>query len=97
MHRRCLTDRTSSTFTSTTSATVNAGWLVGGVTGASRPDQFTLAAEFATRNIAVAAAIAVTLAGRVEFALFATTYFLTDAPLMLGAIIAFRRSRQPAS
>jgi ACR3 family arsenite efflux pump ArsB len=39
----------------------------------------------------VAAAIAVTLAGRVEFALFATTYFLTEAPLMLGAIIVFRR------
>jgi hypothetical protein len=29
----------------------------------------------------------VTLAGRIEFALFATTYFLTEAPLMLGAII----------
>jgi predicted Na+-dependent transporter len=28
---------------------------------------------------------------------FATTYFLTEAPLMLGAIILFRRSLQPAS
>jgi len=73
-----------------------AGWFVGGVTGASRSDRFTLATEFATRNIAVAAAIAVTLAGRVEFALFATTYFLTEAPLMLGAIIVFRRRVQPA-
>jgi len=72
-----------------------AGWLVGGVTGASRSDGFTLATEFATRNIAVATAIAVTLAGRVEFAVFATTYFLTEAPLMLGAIIVFRR-RPPA-
>ncbi len=70
-----------------------AGWLVGGVTGATRSDQFTLATEFATRNVAVAAAIAVTLAGHIEFALFATTYFLTEAPLMLGAIIVFRRSR----
>jgi BASS family bile acid:Na+ symporter len=68
-----------------------AGWLVGGLTGASRSDQFTLATEFATRNIGVAAAIAVTLAGRIEFALFATTYFLTEAPLMLVAIIVFRR------
>jgi len=68
-----------------------AGWFVGGMTGASRSDRFTLATEFATRNIAVAAAIAVTLAGRIEFALFATTYFLTEAPLMLGAIIVFRR------
>ena len=67
------------------------GGFVGGVTGASRSDRFTLATEFATRNIAVAAAIAVTLADRVEFALFATTYFLTEAPLMLGANIVFRR------
>jgi predicted Na+-dependent transporter len=74
-----------------------AGWLVGGVMGASRSDRFTLATEFATRNIAVATAIAVTLAGRVEFALFATTYFLTEAPLMLGAVVLFRRSRSPAS
>jgi predicted Na+-dependent transporter len=72
-----------------------AGWLVGGVAGASRWDQFTLAAEFATRNVAVAAAIEVTLAGRVEFALFATTYFLTEAPLMLAAIIVFRSSPAP--
>lgn len=67
-----------------------AGWFVGGVMGASRSDRFTLATEVATRNIAVAAAIAVTLAGRIEFALFATTYFLTEAPLMLSAIIVFR-------
>jgi BASS family bile acid:Na+ symporter len=71
-----------------------AGWFVGGVAGASSADRFTLATEFATRNVAVAAAIAVTLAGRVEFALFATTYFLTEAPLMLGAITVFRRSQQ---
>jgi len=50
-----------------------AGWLVGAATGASPPDRFTLATEFATRNMAVATAIALTLAGRVEFALFATT------------------------
>jgi ACR3 family arsenite efflux pump ArsB len=73
-----------------------AGWFVGGVTGAACPDRFTLATEFATRNIAVATAIAVTLAGHVEFALFATTYFLTEAPLMLGAVMLFRRSRQSA-
>jgi ACR3 family arsenite efflux pump ArsB len=61
------------------------------VTGESPSDQFTLGTEFATRNIAVATALAVTLAGQVEFALFATTYFPTEAPLMLGAIIVFRR------
>jgi BASS family bile acid:Na+ symporter len=71
-----------------------AGWLIGAASGASPSDQFTLATEFATRNMAVAAAIAITLAGRVEFALFATTYFLTEIPLMLCAIVVYRRSRQ---
>ena len=70
-----------------------AGWLSGVATGTSRPDRFTLATEFATRNIAVATATAVTLAGRVEFAVFATTYFLTEIPLMLGAIAVYRRLR----
>ncbi len=73
-----------------------AGWLIGAASGASPADRFTLATEFATRNMAVAAAIALTLAGRVEFALFATTYFLTEIPLMLGAIVVYRRSRQVA-
>ena len=62
------------------------------VVTADRRDRFTLAAEFGTRNVAVATAIAVTLLGRVEFARFATTYFLTELPLMLVAIAArFRR------
>ena len=68
-----------------------AGWLTGAVSGASPPDVFTLATEFATRNMAVATAIALTLGGRVEFAVFATTYFLTEIPLMLGAIAVYRR------
>ena len=55
--------------------------------------RFTLATEFATRNMAVATAIALTLAGRVEFAVFATTYFLTEIPLMLCAIVVYRRWR----
>ena len=29
-----------------------------------------------------------------EFALFATTYFLTEIPLMLGATVVYRRSRE---
>ena len=68
-----------------------AGWLIGAVSGASPSDVFTLATEFATRNIAVATAIAETLAGRLEFALFATTYFLTEIPLMLCAVVVHRR------
>jgi BASS family bile acid:Na+ symporter len=75
-------------------ASLLAGWLIGAGIRASRPDRFTLAAEFATRNIAVAAAIALTLAGRIEFAFFGTVYFLTEIPLMLFAIVLYRRSRQ---
>ena len=70
-----------------------AGWLVGKALTVSAADRFTLATEFATRNVAVATAIAVTLLGRAEFALFATTYFLTELPLMLIAVAGFRTIR----
>lgn len=67
------------------------GWLAAAGVRAGHADAFTLATEFATRNVAIATAIAVTLLGRVEFAVFATTYFLTEVPLMLLAIAARRR------
>jgi BASS family bile acid:Na+ symporter len=67
-----------------------AGWLFASAARATRADRFTLAAEFATRNVAVATAIAVTMLGRVEFAVFATTYFLTELPLMLAAVAVHR-------
>ena len=70
-----------------------AGWLVGTTLAVSAADRFTLATEFATRNVAVATAIAATLLGRAEFALFATTYFLTELPLMLLGVAAFRNLR----
>jgi BASS family bile acid:Na+ symporter len=76
-------------------ASMLAGWVVGSAIGAARGDQFTLAAEFATRNVAIAAAIAVTLLNRLEFAIFATTYFLTEVPLMLAAIAVFRARTGP--
>ena len=66
------------------------GWLSARAAGAGAADRFTLAAEFATRNVAVATAIAVTILGRVEFAVFATTYFLTELPLMLAAVVMHR-------
>ena len=69
------------------------GWLVGTTLAVSAADRFTLATEFATRNVAVATAIAVTLLGRAEFALFATTYFLTELPLMLLGVTGFRNLR----
>lgn len=67
-----------------------AGWAAGTAARASDADRFTLATEFATRNIAIATAIAVTILGRTEFAVFASVYFLTELPLMLAAVAAWR-------
>lgn len=69
------------------------GWATGGIVRANRQERFTLAVEFSTRNVAIATAIAVTLLGRVDLAVFATTYLLTEVPLMLAAIAAFRRAQ----
>ena len=68
------------------------GWLMAAAVTADRGGRFTVAAEFATRNVAVATVVAVSLAGRVEFVAFATTYLLIEIPLMLGAAWLFRRS-----
>jgi BASS family bile acid:Na+ symporter len=69
-----------------------AGWITASMFTGDRRDRFAVAAEFGTRNLGVAMAIAVTLLGRVDFARFAYTYFLIEMPLMLVAITWFRRS-----
>ena len=73
------------------------GWAMGTVVSGDPRDRFTLAAEFATRNLGVAMAIAVTLLGRVEFARFAYTYFLVEIPLMVTAIRLFRQHQSRAA
>jgi len=73
------------------------GWSVGFAVQADARDRFTLAAETATRNVAITTAIAVTFLGQVEFAVFATIYFLTELPLMLGAVTIFRYYRAPVA
>jgi BASS family bile acid:Na+ symporter len=76
-------------------AFIVASWGIGWVTAAlvtrDASDRFTIAVEFGTRHIGVAAAIAVTVLGRVEFAQFGATYFMTEVPLMLAACALFRR------
>ncbi len=67
------------------------GWMVATLLTRDPRDRFTLAAEFGTRNLGVAIAVAVTMLGRIEFARFAYTYFLTELPLMLIAATLFRR------
>ena len=71
-----------------------AGWLTGVLVTPDVKDRFTLAAEFGTRNIGIAVAIAVTFLGRVEFARFAVTYALIEVPLLIAVAMLFRRRRQ---
>jgi BASS family bile acid:Na+ symporter len=69
------------------------GWMTAAAVTEDRRDRFTLAAEFGTRNLGVAMAVAVTLLGRVEFARFAYTYFLVEVPILLAAVVLFRRTQ----
>ncbi|HUL72294.1 MAG TPA: hypothetical protein VLT86_04290 [Vicinamibacterales bacterium] len=72
-------------------ASLGVGWLTAACVTRDRRDRFTLAAEFGTRNVAVAIAVAVTILGRVEFQRFAVTYALTEVPLLLAAVGVYRR------
>jgi hypothetical protein len=42
------------------------------------------------RNVGIAPALAVTVLHQLEFAVFATTYFLSQVPLLLAAAVVFR-------
>jgi BASS family bile acid:Na+ symporter len=69
------------------------GWLTAMPITRHAGDRFTLAAEFGSRNLGVALAVAVMLLGDLEFARFATAYALVEIPIMLCAVAAFRRYR----
>jgi ACR3 family arsenite efflux pump ArsB len=56
----------------------------------------TVGIVFAVRNVALALAIAITLLDRVEYAVFAAVYFLTEVPLLLGMVAGYRRWWAPA-
>jgi BASS family bile acid:Na+ symporter len=73
-----------------------AGGVSAFLAGADRRERFTLSVEFATRNTAIAAAVAITLLGDTRFAVFATTYFVTEAVPILAAVALFR-VRSPAA
>jgi hypothetical protein len=45
---------------------------------------------FVGRIVGIATAIAVTVLGRDEFAVFATAYFLAQEPILLAAVGVFR-------
>jgi ACR3 family arsenite efflux pump ArsB len=51
----------------------------------------TVSMTFAVRNVALAAAIAITLLNRIEYGVFATVYLLTEVPLLLVLAGIYRR------
>jgi BASS family bile acid:Na+ symporter len=54
-------------------------------------DSMTAGVIFAVRNVGLASAIAITLLNRVEYAVFAVVYFLTEVPILLATVAAYRR------
>jgi ACR3 family arsenite efflux pump ArsB len=64
-------------------------WATGWASGAGATDRFTVGMVFVVRNVGIATAIAVTALGRVEFAVCATAYFLTQVPILLAAVLVF--------
>jgi len=54
-------------------------------------DSITIGVVFSVRNVGLASAIAITLLNRVEYAVFAVVYFLTEVPILLGAVAAYRQ------
>jgi bile acid:Na+ symporter, BASS family len=67
-----------------------AGWATSWASGARATDRFTVGMVFVVRNVGIATAIAVTVLGRVEFAVFATAYFMAQVPILLAAVLVFR-------
>ena len=67
-----------------------AGWATGWACGCRAGGRLAVGMAFAVRNVGIATAVAVTAFGRVEFAVFATAYFLAQVPILLTAAVVFR-------
>jgi len=73
-----------------------AGLAFGRLLRLSKGDGVTVGIGFAVRNVALAMAIAVTILNRIEYAVFAVVYFLSEVPLLLGAVAVYRTWRTQA-
>jgi len=69
------------------------GCVFGRLLRLSKGDGITVGIGFAVRNVALTMAIAVTILNRIEYAVFAVVYFLTEVPLLLGAVAVYRMRR----
>jgi bile acid:Na+ symporter, BASS family len=69
-----------------------AGATAGWACALPAADRFALAMIFVVRNVAIATVVAVTVLGRIDFAVFATAYFLAQVPILALALVLFRLS-----
>lgn len=75
-----------------TLAAMAIGWAVAAALGLDAADRFTFLLEFSTRNVAVAAIVALSGLQRLDLALFSAAYVTLGYPLVFGAV-AWRRRR----
>lgn len=73
------------------------GFLFAGALRLNASDGFTVGVLFAVRNVGLALAVAVTLLGRVEYAVFGAVYFLTEVPVLLAAVTIYRQLSRKGS
>jgi bile acid:Na+ symporter, BASS family len=66
------------------------GWAIGLVCGVGRGARLAVAFVFASRSVAIAMVVAVTLLKRPELLLFGTVFFLAHTALMLLAVALVR-------
>ena len=71
------------------------GYVVSRIFGLDRRDSITLLLISPVKNFGVAIAIAVSILHQTEFALFATTMFMAQLPILLGAGLILRRLALP--
>jgi len=64
-----------------------AGWLTGCALALNRSGRAVIAIEFATRNVAIAALLALTVFQQPEFAAFGALFLLLQAPILLLAML----------
>jgi BASS family bile acid:Na+ symporter len=72
------------------------GWGLGHLLGLDERDRFTFLIEFSARNVAVAAIVAMSGLGRLDFTLFSGIYAAVGYP-MAAMVVLWRRRRVPAS
>ncbi len=80
-----------------TLAGMTTGYLVSRILKLNRRDSITLLLISPVKNFGVAIAIAVSILHQTEFALFATTMFMAQLPILLGAGLILRRLALPVS